>query len=72
MQQRNPDLQPCRSPYCECSQDQCARTGFYDARSEPRPSDVITPGGGLPGDHNGVKAAQRCDWDDWKPSKDLT
>ena len=25
-------LKPCRSPYCECTRDQCTHPGFYDAR----------------------------------------
>lgn len=32
------DLKPCRSPYCECSRDQCTHPGYYDARHEPLPN----------------------------------
>lgn len=28
-------MKPCRSPYCECSKDQCTHPGFYDARHLP-------------------------------------
>lgn len=27
-------LQPCRSPYCECEVGACTHPGFYDARGE--------------------------------------
>jgi len=26
---------PCRSPYCECTKDQCNHPGFFDARHYP-------------------------------------
>ncbi len=25
-------MQPCRSPYCECTKHKCTHPGFYDAR----------------------------------------
>ena len=28
------NLQPCRSPYCECTVDKCSHPGFYDARGD--------------------------------------
>jgi len=28
------DLQPCKSPYCECDVNKCSHPGFYDARGE--------------------------------------
>lgn len=28
-------MKPCRSPYCECSRDQCSHPHFYDARHLP-------------------------------------
>lgn len=28
-------LKPCRSPYCECTKNQCTHPGYYDARHEP-------------------------------------
>jgi hypothetical protein len=34
-------LKPCRSPYCECSDDKCSHPGCYDARSEPWPFPVF-------------------------------
>lgn len=28
-------MKPCRSPYCECTKDQCTHPGYYDARHLP-------------------------------------
>ena len=34
------DLQPCRSPYCECDPGKCKDPERYDARGEAMPSEV--------------------------------
>lgn len=35
-------MKPCRSPYCECSRDQCTHPGYYDARHLPFQQNTMT------------------------------
>ena len=35
------EKKPCHSPYCECTVGECTHPGFYDARHEPLPKELL-------------------------------